>query len=158
MSKANLSDAYRAAIAARPIEVDAERLARVLGGAGERSQREEDLSAALADPAFALRVGAALRSDAEALSLDLRAAAAPVRRQPTRRALPFGWAVAASMVLAALFGLAMQPMQLQAPDALATASDLSSSDLISSVSFEKSERSTASGDPQGSIFVDRFGS
>ena len=155
----NLSQAYRAAVEGQPVVVSPDRLARVLGAVGSRNQRDQDLSLALQDPAFvaALRIGAALQADAEALSADVRRLSAPLRQRPLQRALPFGWGVAASVAMAALVGLALQPMQpTTAP--LVDVAVAGEGDLITSVSFEKSDRESGTGVSDGSIFVDRFDS
>lgn len=118
--------------------VDMQALLAALDGEGSREQRDEILSAALANPAQAalLRTLSSLRSDVDELQREVRA----LRRPALRRSRPAWAAVAASAALAAVFGFGMRGgLEPQAPSAgvaAVPAPAVSSEDHISSVSFE----------------------
>jgi len=118
--------------------VDMQALLAALDGEGSREQRDEILSAALANPAQAalLRTLTGLRSDVDELQREVRA----LRRPVLRRSRPAWAAVAASAALAAVFGFGMrgglesatsEAGMAQQPTAAPTTRD-----HISSVSFE----------------------
>jgi hypothetical protein len=117
--------------------VDMQALLAALAGEGSREQRDETLSAALANPAQAalLRTLADLRGDVDELQREVRAL-----RRPQLRSRPAWAAVAASAALAAVFGFGLrggvEPQASDAGMASLSSQTVPASDMISSVSFE----------------------
>jgi anti-sigma factor RsiW len=132
-----LTQLYRAGHS-HGVGVEMQALLSALDGEGSREQRDEILSAALANPAQAalLRTLTGLRSDVDDLQREVRA----LRRPVLRRSRPAWAAVAASAALAAVFGFGLRGgMEPQAPSAgvaSVPAQSTPSDELISSVSFE----------------------